>query len=566
MSSNRNRLKNIVLMSLLFAFFATLAFSFYNKRVQIETDLYMKEESLHVFITEGCTEATAWPDDTVPVTMSAAAEPTGMEAVFPTEPAETTAPVMETTVSEISEAAPVPETSVSDRFLSEDDIYETTVSIQISEAASDVITQYDTQIGDLIRSRRLFSALTVVAALCALAVLCLLCLLFRRPSLQESVEVSALLLLMGAAVFITVLKYAIQRIRFWAYHPAAVLPAAFIALFIFAFGANGMISFLFAENRIDNSFVKRLGDAAARKKTGFAVRLVLPVVLAVWGPILAAICFFCPLLDPAFDLRLFFRALSLFWLFITGLMIFVCRSSLKAMERERAAAIEQAKVSERLRVDLIQNVSHDLRTPLTSILGYSELLKKEALSDEGSEELRKLNEKAGYMKDLVEALFELTKVSSGVIKSDMRELDLIRLMEQTLAFYSESLEKAGLKTVRHYAPEPLPIVSDGRFLNQILSNLLNNVVKYALPGTRVHIHTDRLEGHVSVRITNVASYEMTFDASAITERFARGDASRSTSGNGIGLAIAVTYAEAVGGSFRVETDGDQFSAVLTLPC
>lgn len=238
---------------------------------------------------------------------------------------------------------------------------------------------------------------------------------------------------------------------------------------------------------------------------------------------------------------------------------------LSKLGKQRDEAIKTAVTSERFKVELISNVSHDLRTPLTAILGYGELLQKEVLSEQGREQLNRLNQKAGYMRELVESLFELTKVSSGAEASKVEALDLIRLLEQTVGLFDDQLTTAGLTVRRHYAQETLPVVTDGARLHQVFANLLGNAIKYALPGTRIHLQVTEADGRCTVRMTNIASYEMDFSPTEITQRFVRGDKARSTKGSGLGLAIAQTYTESVGGSFHVEIDGDQFAAIVTIP-
>lgn len=228
-------------------------------------------------------------------------------------------------------------------------------------------------------------------------------------------------------------------------------------------------------------------------------------------------------------------------------------------------AVQKALTSERFKVELISNVSHDLRTPLTSILGYGELLEKETLSAEGTEQLRLLNTKAGYMKELVDSLFELTKVSSGVIPVNWQQIDLIRLLEQTIGLFDDQLTAAGLQVKRHYETEELPLVTDGARLHQVFANLFGNAIKYAMGGTRIHLDVMNSGNGCIVRMTNISSYEMDFAPEEILQRFARGDKVRTTKGSGLGLAIAQTYTESVGGQFRVEIDGDCFRAVVELP-
>ena len=238
---------------------------------------------------------------------------------------------------------------------------------------------------------------------------------------------------------------------------------------------------------------------------------------------------------------------------------------LQKIRTEHEQAVQAAVTSERFKVELISNVSHDLRTPLTSILGYGELLEKEVLTDNGKEQLTQLNRKAGYMRDLVDSLFELTKVSSGVLESKKEQIDLIRLLEQTLGLFDDQLTAAGLEVRRHYCADSVPVYTDGARMHQVFANLLGNAIKYALKGTRIHLEVKEHEEHYSIRMINTASYDMDFDPEQILQRFARGDKARTGQGSGLGLAIAQTYTESVGGSFRVAIDGDQFSAIACLP-
>ena len=240
-------------------------------------------------------------------------------------------------------------------------------------------------------------------------------------------------------------------------------------------------------------------------------------------------------------------------------------AGLLALQEAHEEAVRTAVISERYKVDLIANVSHDLRTPLTAILGYSELLESQPLSPEGREQLRQLNRKAGYMRDLVESLFELTKVSSGAAECKKERIDLIRLLEQTIGLFDDQLTAASLQVRRHYRGETMPVITDGARMHQVFANLLGNAIKYALPGTRIHLEVGSDGESCTVRMVNTASYEMDFQPEEVLQRFARGDKARSTQGSGLGLAIAQTYTESVGGTFRITIDGDQFSAIVTLP-
>lgn len=240
-------------------------------------------------------------------------------------------------------------------------------------------------------------------------------------------------------------------------------------------------------------------------------------------------------------------------------------AQLLEVQAQHKEAVRTAVTSERFKVELISNVSHDLRTPLTAILGYSELLQKETLSPEGQEQLRRLHQKAGYMSELVESLFELTKVSSGVIEAKKEKIDLIRLLEQTTGLFDDQLTNAGLSVRRSYVSDSIPVVTDGARMHQVFANLLGNAIKYALTGTRIYLEVQETECSYLIRMMNTASYEMDFKPDEIMQRFARGDKARSTKGSGLGLAIAQTYTESVGGKFHVAVDGDQFSAIVELP-
>lgn len=240
-------------------------------------------------------------------------------------------------------------------------------------------------------------------------------------------------------------------------------------------------------------------------------------------------------------------------------------SMLADLKQARDQAIEEAIVSERFKVDLITNVSHDLRTPLTSILGYGELLCGETLSEDGRAWLAQLNGKAGYMRDLVDELFELTKISSGAITAKKEDFDLIKLLEQTIGLLEDKLQAQNLTVKRHYSAEHVVIQSDGAMLHQVFVNLIGNAIKYSPAHTRIHIRVTESAAGVTVRMSNIASYEMNFTPEEIVQRFARGDKARSTRGSGLGLAIAQTYTDAVGGTFHIEIDDEQFIAVVEIP-
>lgn len=255
-------------------------------------------------------------------------------------------------------------------------------------------------------------------------------------------------------------------------------------------------------------------------------------------------------------------------------------------------SVRQAVAGEKLKVELLANVSHDLKTPLTAIIGYGERLAGEELPPAAREYVERLNHKAAYLYDVVQDVFELSKISSGAAAVEMTRLDVKKLWEQTIGGMDEELKSSQLTLRRRYAGQSFWIQGDGARLHRVFQNLLDNALKYSLPGSRIYLTvegtggagTDGGEGDVGagaeeevkegmegkmaenprpplpVKITlvNTASYEIRFDAETITGRFVRGDAARTGEGSGLGLAIASTFTQACGGTFSVETDYDQF--------
>ena len=240
----------------------------------------------------------------------------------------------------------------------------------------------------------------------------------------------------------------------------------------------------------------------------------------------------------------------------------------EAVELEKKS-IEKAAKSEQLKVDLISNVSHDLKTPLTSMVGYLELLKKEELGDVPRDYVEVISDKAEKLKEMIESLFSLAKASSGNIKTHMELIEMNRLIEQLFADMEDKVADSGLHFVKSLTEEDTHIITDNMHMYRICQNLVENALKYSAKGTRVFVKTftdEILSGRrLCLEITNTAGYLMDFDKTEIVERFARGDKARSSEGNGLGLAIVSTYAGALGGSFDINIDCDQFKAVLYFP-
>ena len=220
--------------------------------------------------------------------------------------------------------------------------------------------------------------------------------------------------------------------------------------------------------------------------------------------------------------------------------------------------------SERLKTELITNVSHDIRTPLTSILSYTDLLKKEGLKSKNAPEyLDILIQKAGRLKTLTDELFEAAKASSGNIDVNITRLDLVSLINQVLGELDGSIKLSGLD-LRTNLPESMYVKADGKLMWRVLENLLSNVFKYSLPNSRVYI--DAFEEDISIRmdIKNISGTELNIDPSELMDRFKRGDDSRADGGSGLGLSIVQSFVNAQNGKFDISIDGDLFKASVTL--
>ena len=222
-----------------------------------------------------------------------------------------------------------------------------------------------------------------------------------------------------------------------------------------------------------------------------------------------------------------------------------------------------AKVkAERLKTELITNVSHDLKTPITSIINYTELLSKiEELPEEAKDYVSIISQKSERLKNLTQDLFDISKVQSGNEDVVLEKLDVALLINQSLGEHDNEIQKSELPFCVD-APKELFISADGRKMSRVVSNLINNILKYTMKNTRVFITAFEKDGEVIMEFKNIASYPMNFNADEIVGRFVRGDESRTADGNGLGLAIAKSYTEICNGKFEVVIDGDMFKAIL----
>ena len=240
--------------------------------------------------------------------------------------------------------------------------------------------------------------------------------------------------------------------------------------------------------------------------------------------------------------------------------------NLQSIQSGIQKAVDEQTRAERMKTELITNVSHDIKTPLTSIVNYVDLLEKEDIQPEKAKEyVDVLNRQAARLKKLTEDLVEASKASSGSLPVHLAPTDVNVLLSQLAGVYIEKLEGAQLEPIFPPAPSQPVIQADGQLLSRVLGNLFSNICKYAMPGTRVYFESTADEKTVSLTFKNISKYELNIPAEELMARFVRGDRARHTEGSGLGLSIAQSLTELQGGAFRIEIDGDLFKAVVTFP-
>ena len=225
------------------------------------------------------------------------------------------------------------------------------------------------------------------------------------------------------------------------------------------------------------------------------------------------------------------------------------------------SSVNESLKNEKLKADLITNVSHDIKTPLTSIVNYVDLLKRENLENENAKYyIHVLEEKSQRLKKLTEDLVETSKITSGNVKLNMQKLDLVELLYQTGGEFNERFES------RNLTSEQIFIYADGRQLYRSIENLYTNAAKYALENTRVYVELEKADTKAVFTIKNVSKNELDIVSNGnvdLTERFVRGERSRTTEGSGLGLSIAKNLTHLMGGKFEIKVDGDLFIATIT---
>ncbi len=226
-------------------------------------------------------------------------------------------------------------------------------------------------------------------------------------------------------------------------------------------------------------------------------------------------------------------------------------------------AIEQSLKSERLKTELITNVSHDIKTPLTSIINYVDLLKKEEFQNKQIEQyIAILDAKSQRLKKLIEDLVEASKVSSGNVKLNIETINLKELIHQSIGEFEDRFEKKNLNLDISMPEEVVTLQADSRYMYRIIENLFSNITKYAMENSRVYISLKKENGKIEISMKNVSSQKLNISAEELKQRFVRADKSRYTEGSGLGLSIAESLTEIQGGKFEIYIDGDLFKVIL----
>lgn len=227
-------------------------------------------------------------------------------------------------------------------------------------------------------------------------------------------------------------------------------------------------------------------------------------------------------------------------------------------------AVDERMKSEHFKTELITNVSHDIKTPLTSIINYVDLMKKENITDPTIlEYVDVLDRQSARLKKLIEDLMEASKASTGNLSVNLEQFDASVMLTQVVGEFEERTAANQLNLIVSHPEEPVYIMADGRHLWRVFDNLLSNVCKYAQPGTRVYINLDRKDGNVTITFRNTSKYQLNITSEELMERFVRGDSSRNTEGNGLGLSIAQSLTALQNGTLKLDVDGDLFKVTLT---
>lgn len=246
--------------------------------------------------------------------------------------------------------------------------------------------------------------------------------------------------------------------------------------------------------------------------------------------------------------------------------LYDCAMQLNMIRTGIQQAVKEGVKADHTKVELITNVSHDIKTPLTSIIGYVELLKKEpGLPDHVMDYINTISNKADRLSHIVQDVFDVSKAATGNIHLDLENLDIGKLLQQTFGEMEEVIRSSQLTWRVDIPDEPVIVHADGQRLYRVFQNLIRNCAQYSLEGSRAYVKLSAQNGTALVSIRNISKNEITMDGDDLTARFVRGDETRTTEGSGLGLSIAKSFTEACGGRFAVHTDGDLFTVAVRFP-
>ncbi len=251
-------------------------------------------------------------------------------------------------------------------------------------------------------------------------------------------------------------------------------------------------------------------------------------------------------------------------IFITVALFYATVRDYERIKRSVEDSMQEQIKAERAKSELVTNVSHDLKTPLTSIISYTELLSREELPEPARDYVQVIAKKSQMLKNMVVDVFDLSMSAAGDLKVDAQRLDLAKLAKQTIADMQDKIESSGFAVEVQIPDVPVPVIADGRLMYRVLQNVVDNALKYSLTGTRIFLSVVQDGSIASIRVQNTSAYHINFTAEELLGRFVRGDESRSTEGNGLGLSIAQSFTQSSGGNFQLEIEGDTFKVSISL--
>lgn len=321
-----------------------------------------------------------------------------------------------------------------------------------------------------------------------------------------------------------------------------------------------ILSFIFRILKKCVDVIKKLFDGRAYEKFPLTKRLFysqLAFIIASF--ILVFFTFIGLFMPPMFILPIILEGILIGWYVVGNNKTFI------EINKGFNDSIEEQMRAERMKINLVTNVSHDLKTPLTSIIGYIDLLsKEEGMSETAKDYISIIAEKSDRLKHIVADLFDIAKATSGDMSVDVEEIDIKKLVEQTVADMQDKIDSSELTIKTTLTDESALVMTDGKKMYRVLQNLIDNALKYSLKGTRVFIDVMTKVDDIVITVKNTSSYEMDFSSYEILQRFSRGDKARTTDGNGLGLSIAQSFTDSCGGVFDVVIDGDQFKVTIRL--